>query len=193
MIEKMLDAFNKIHPLSEALIDALISITEINDYPKKTVLLKEGQKATRAYFVLKGMARAFYVSGEKETTRLFMDEGYVITSWLSFYTGEPAHECIELLEDSTLAILPRSEINHLYATFPEFNVLGRKITEHFFYLSEERSVMLRKHTAEEKYHFFIKKYPMLFQRIAQKHIATYLGMKEETLSRIRAKMLKKTK
>jgi signal-transduction protein with cAMP-binding, CBS, and nucleotidyltransferase domain len=100
MIQKMLDAFNKIHPLSEALIDALISITEINDYPKKTVLLKEGQKATRAYFVLKGMARAFYVSGEKETTRLFMDEGYVITSWLSFYTGEPAHECIEFVKFS---------------------------------------------------------------------------------------------
>ncbi len=192
MIQKMLDYFNSVHPMSSELSDAVVGITEIKDYPKKTILLKEGQVANHACFVIKGLARGYYTAGEKEVTRLFMDEGFIITSWLSFYSRQPAHEAIELLEDCTLACMHHDDLQKIYAAFPEFNILGRKVTERFFYLSERRSLMLRRHTAEEKYQMFVEQYPTLFQRIAQKQIATYLGISEETLSRVRAKMLKKS-
>jgi CRP/FNR family transcriptional regulator, anaerobic regulatory protein len=191
MLQKMLDYFNSIHPMSKALSDAIVAITEIHDYPKKAILLKEGQTANHACFVIKGLARAYYTSGDKEITRLFMDEGYIITSWLSFYNREPAHETIEILEDATLALMHHDDLERIYTEFPEFNILGRKVTGYFFFLSEQRSLMLRKHTAEEKYLFFTERHPTLFQRISQKQIATFLGMNEETLSRVRAKMLKK--
>lgn len=193
MIQKMLDHFNSMHPMPKELSDAVVAVTEIYDHPKKTILLKEGQVANHACFVIKGLARAFYISGDKETTRLFMDEGYIITSWLSFYTRKPSHEYIEILEDCTVACLHYDDVIRLYNEFPEFNIIGRKFTEYFFFLAEQRSLMLRKHSAEEKYLFFTEKYPDLFQRISQKQIATYLGMNEETLSRVRAKMLKKLK
>jgi CRP/FNR family transcriptional regulator, anaerobic regulatory protein len=118
MIEKMLSYFNSIHPMSDALSDAVVSITEINDYPKKTILHKEGQVANYACFVIKGLARAYYTSGDKEITRLFMDEGYIITSWLSFYSRQPAHETIEIIEDATLACMHHDDLNRLYAEFP---------------------------------------------------------------------------
>ncbi len=191
MIEKMIDSFNRMHPMSPELIEAIKAVTEINDYPKKTILLKEGQVANYAYFIIKGLTRAYYVTDEKETTRLFMDEGYVITSWISFQTRQPSYEFIETLEDTTLAGIHYNDLQRLYKEFTELNINGRKMVEHFFVRSEERTFMLRKHTAEEKYEFFINHYPDLYQRVSQRQIATFLGMKEETLSRIRAKALKK--
>jgi CRP-like cAMP-binding protein len=75
----------------------------------------------------------------------------------------------------------------MYADFPESNIIGRKQVEYTFYLSEQRTQMLRKHTAEEKYKLFIDKHPTLLQRVSLKHIASYLGISQETLSRVRSK------
>jgi CRP/FNR family transcriptional regulator, anaerobic regulatory protein len=192
MAQQMLDYFNRIHPMSPELSDAVAAITEVHEYPRKTLLLREGQVSHYACYVIKGLARGYYTAGEKEVTRLFMDEGFIITSWLSFYSRQPAHEAIEILEDSTLACMHHDDLEKLYATFPEFNVLGRKVVSNFFYQSEQRQLMLRRYTAEEKYQLFVEQHPTLFQRVAQKQIATFLGISEETLSRVRAKMLKKS-
>lgn len=178
--------------MSPALTEAVIAITSIHEYPKKTILLPDGQVANDACFIIKGLVRAFYTSGDKEITRLFMEEGYVATSWLSFFTRQPAHESLETLEDTVLARLHHDDIMDLYERFPEFNIIGRKLTEYFFFLSEQRNLVLRTPGAEEKYLFFLEKHPGLYQRVSQRLIATYLGMNEETLSRTRAKMLKKS-
>jgi CRP-like cAMP-binding protein len=192
MIEKMIEGLNRLHPMSAELIDAIKVCTIINEYPKKTIILKEGQVASYACFILKGLTRAYYISGGNETTRLFMDEGYVVTSWVSFQTRQPSNEFLETLEDSLLACIHYDDLQKLYHEFAEFNMIGRKLVEHFFVRSEQRTFMLRKQTAEEKYEFFIQHYPDLFQRVSQRYIATFLGMKEETLSRVRAKALKKS-
>jgi CRP-like cAMP-binding protein len=192
MIEKMIEGLNRLHPMSAELIDAIKVCTIINEYPKKTIILKEGQVASYACFILKGLTRAYYISGSNETTRLFMDEGYVVTSWVSFQTQQPSNEFLETLEDSLLACIHHDDLQKLYHEFAEFNMIGRKLVEHFFVRSEQRTFMLRKQTAEEKYEFFIQHYPDLFQRVSQRYIATFLGMKEETLSRVCAKALKKS-
>jgi CRP/FNR family transcriptional regulator, anaerobic regulatory protein len=192
MLQPMLDYFNHVHPMSPELSDAVAAITEIKEYPRKWMLLREGQVSHYACYVVKGLARGYYMAGNKEVTRLFMDEGFIITSWLSFYSQQPAHEAIELLEDSTLACMHHDDLEKIYKAFPEFNILGRKVVERFFYLSEQRQLMLRRYTAEEKYQLFVEQHPTLFQRVAQKQIATFLGVTEETLSRVRAKMLKKS-
>ena len=187
MIEKLLDTFNSYYPLSKEMTEEIIAVTSVNDYPKRTLLLKENQVANHACFVLKGLARSYYMSDGKEITTRFMDEGFMITSWLSFYTRKAGYEIIETLEDSTLACIHYKDIQALYNNFTEFNIVGRKLTEHYFYLSEQRTQLLRKHTAEEKYRFFLKQHPDLLQRTSVRHISTYLGMNEETLSRVRAK------
>lgn len=85
-----------------------------------------------------------------------------------------------------LACVHYDDIQKLYDEFPEFNIIGRRQVEYSFYLSELRTRMLRKHTAEEKYKFFMDNHPTLLQRVPLKNIATYLGMNEETLSRVRS-------
>jgi CRP-like cAMP-binding protein len=190
MIEKMLSAFNKLHPLGEEMKERLEAITVVKEFSKKHLLLQEGQVADHACFVLNGLARAYYITDGREITSRFMDEGFIITSWLSFYTRKPGYEFIETLEDSTIAFMHYNDLQKIYADFLEFNIVGRKLTEYFFFLAEQRTQMLRKHTTDEKYQFFLKEHPDLLQRIPLKYIATYLGMSEETLSRVRSRTAK---
>jgi CRP-like cAMP-binding protein len=187
MIEKMFAALERLHHLNDVMKERLTAITEIKTFPKNHLLLKEGETSNYACFVLKGFARAYYVIDGKAITSRFMTEDFMITSWISFYTRKPGYEYIELLEDSVLGCMHYNDVQALYKDLPGFNMVGRKLIEYYFFLAEQRTQMLRKHTAEEKYHFFLQHYPDLLQRVSLKYIATYLGMSEETLSRVRGK------
>jgi CRP-like cAMP-binding protein len=185
VIEKLFALLEKFYPLTEEMKDRLVSITEIHKYPRKTILLKEGQVSQHACIVLEGLARAYYISDGKEITTRFMDEGFIITSWLSYYTQQPGYEYVETIEDTVAGCIAYKDVQQMYHDIPDFNIAGRKIAEYFFFLSEQRTQLLRKHTAEEKYQFYLQRHPDLMQRIPLKYIATYLGMNEETLSRVR--------
>ncbi len=191
MIEKLIDRLNSLSPMSEVLKGRIRSLAKITTCRKGDFILKEGQVCNKVCLVLKGLARFYYVNEGNEITSRFMDEGTIITSWISYYTQKPGNEFIEALEDSTLACVDYPDIQRLYSDFPEFNIIGRRQVEYAFYLAEQRTQMLRKHTAEEKYKFFLDNHPTLLQRVPLKHIATYLGMNEETLSRVRTKFHKK--
>ena len=187
MIEKLIARLNGLYPMSEELTEKIKTLTKITSHPRKTILLKEGDVNNNACMVLSGLVRAYYLNEGKDITSRFMDEGFIITSWISFYTRKPGNEFLETQEDTSLACVHYNDIQKLYDEFPEFNIIGRKQVEYSFYMSELRTRMLRKHTAEEKYRFFLENHPNLMQRVSLKHIATYLGMNEETLSRIRTK------
>ncbi len=191
MIRILLEKLNRFHQLSPELTDRIISVTKFITYQAGDFILKEGQVCTKACLVVKGLARSYYINEDKDITSRFMDEGFIITSWISYYTQQPGNEFIEALEETTLTCIDYADIQKLYSEFPEFNIVGRKQAEYGFYLAEQRTQILRKHTAEEKYKFFLDNYPTMMQRVALKHIATYLGMNEETLSRVRSKFHKK--
>jgi CRP/FNR family transcriptional regulator, anaerobic regulatory protein len=187
MIEKLIERLNGLHPMSEALKERIITITKISKHPKKTILLKDGDVNNYICMVISGLVRSYYINEGKDITSRFMDEGFIITSWISFYTRKPGNEFIETQEDTILACVHYKDIQKLYDEFPEFNIIGRKQVEYSFYMAELRTRMLRKHTAEEKYKFFLENHAALLQRVSLKHVATYLGINEETLSRIRTK------
>lgn len=191
MIEKLIARLNGLHPMSKQLTERIKSITRMAQHPKKTILLKEGDINNHICMVISGLVRSYYLNEGKEITSRLMDEGFIITSWISFYTRKPGNEFLETIEDTMLACVHYNDIQNLYNEFPEFNIIGRKQVEYSFYMSELRTRMLRKHTAEEKYKFFIENHPTLLQRVSLKNIATYLGMNEETLSRVRTRYHKK--
>ena len=191
MIEVLLEKLNKFHFLGKELKERVISVTKIETRQQGDFILKDGQICKKACLVLKGLARSYYIIDGRDITSRFMDEGFIITSWISYYTQQPGNEFIEAIEETTLASIDYAEIQQLYVDFPEFNIIGRKQAEFGFYLAEQRTQILRKHTAEEKYKFFLNNHPTLLQRVPLKHIATYLGMNEETLSRVRTKFHKR--
>jgi CRP/FNR family transcriptional regulator, anaerobic regulatory protein len=185
MLEKLLERLNALHKMDEPLIERIKEIARIVEHPAKTYLLRGGQVCDKACMVIKGLARAYYVNEDRDITSRFMDEGFIITSWVSYYHQQPGDEFIEAMEDTTLACIRYNDIQQLYKDYPQFNIVARKQTEYSLYTSEMRTRMLRKHTAKEKYAFFLHQHPDLVNRVPLKHIATYLGMNEETLSRIR--------
>jgi len=191
MFEALLEKLNTLSPLSEELTERLRSITKIVTYPAGAFILKEGQVCSKACLVIKGLARSYYINEGRDITSRFMDEGFIITSWISYYTQQPGNEFIVAMEETTLTCVEYAEIQKLYIDFPEFNIIGRRQVEFAFYQSEERTQLLRKHTAEEKYRLFFEHHPTLLQRVPLKNIATYLGMNEETLSRVRSKFHKR--
>ncbi|MEQ1678666.1 MAG: Crp/Fnr family transcriptional regulator [Chitinophagaceae bacterium] len=193
MLESLLERLNAMHKMEEPLIERIRELTHLVTYPKKAYLLRDGQVCDKACMVVKGLARAYYINEDRDITSRFMDEGFIITSWISYYHQQPGDEFIEAIEDTTLACIRYSDIQQLYKEYPLFNIVGRKQTEYSLYTSELRTRMLRKHTAEEKYAFFLNQHPDLMNRVPLKHIATYLGMNEETLSRIRSKFRKTEK
>lgn len=168
------------------LAEKVRSMAIIDTFSKSDFILKEGQVCNKACFIVKGLTRSYYLREGIEITSRFMEEGNIVTSWPSYYTQKKGNEFIQALEKTVLACLTYSDIQKLYFEFPDFNIIGRKQVEYAFYQSELRTQMLRKHTAEEKYYFFTTHHPSLLQRVSLKHIATYLGMTEETLSRVRS-------
>jgi CRP/FNR family transcriptional regulator, anaerobic regulatory protein len=190
MIDKLLEKLKALGPISEKLEERIRSIAYTNTYKAGEVILHINQPCNRICLITNGLTRSYYLNDGKEITSRFMEEGFIVTSWVSYYTQKPGEEIIEAVEDTMLACINYTDIQEMYIDFPESNVIGRRQVEYAFFLSEQRTQMLRGHTATDKYKFFLNNHSSLLQRVPLKHIATYLGMSEETLSRVRSKFHK---
>ncbi len=147
--------------------------------------LKQGQLIS-SYFVLqKGIFRAYYIRNGKDINAWFGAENQIFGSILPVYANKPSPENIQLLEDSEIFSLSANELNILYKDYPELHLIGRKIAEEVCILLEERINSLHFESATERYHSLIQQQPYLVNRINLGHIASFLGITQETLSRIR--------
>ncbi len=187
MHEKLFQTFERIMPLGENLKDYLRENTNVVEHKKKHLLLEDGKTCKNIYFINSGFARAFYVKDGKEVTSWLMGEGELIISVYSFFTQQPGAENIQMLEDSELIVLSYEQLQRSYQLFPEFNTIGRVLTEHYYMLSEERTIGMRMLTAKERYDNLVTKYPLILQHVSLGQIASYLGITQETLSRVRGK------
>lgn len=190
MLDPFFSYLETIHPLSPDLRDRLSHDLEITEVPKKETLLRDGERADYLYVVLEGMLRSYYIRDGVEITNRFMKENHIVVSVNSFYKRRPGYEFIEAMEPSTLARIHYNTLQQLYKDFIEFNYTARILTEHYFSASEERLYLLRKQKAEDRYLYFMENYPDLLNRAPLGHIASFLGMNLETLSRIRSKLKK---
>jgi CRP-like cAMP-binding protein len=186
-MEKLLLYLNSIHSLSAELIEHLQGILKVKELPKKGYLLKEGFVCRNISFIEKGILRCFYGKDDKEISSWFMKEGDVIISVESFFHQSVSYENIQALEECTLYYINYNELQYIYRHFPEFNFVGRVLTERYYNLSEQRLFSLRMQRAQERYQFLLEHFPEIIKRVPSKYIASYLSITEETLSRIRSR------
>ncbi len=190
MLQTLFNYISNIHPLDDEITQALDLNFEIIEVPKRYMILKDGDTCDYLYLVLSGLVRMYYIKGDEEVCSLFIEEKHFLHVPNSFYKRKPGYQYVETLEPSVIARVHFDKLQHLYKTYPELNFIGRVITENYFVKSEERLYLLRKQTAEERYNYFIERYPSLLLRVPLKYIASYLGLTLETLSRIRNKIRK---
>lgn len=185
-MDQLLAFLNSIHKLSPETIEYLYNTLKRIEVPKKHYVLTQGHICENIYFVEIGLLRCFYLKDGKEICSWFMQEGDVIVSVISFFNQITSFENIQALEDCVLYYVDYKELQNLYNNFPEFNFVGRILTEKYYQLSEQRVFSIRMQRALDRYHFLMEQFPQFILRVPSKYIASYLGITEETLSRIRA-------
>jgi CRP-like cAMP-binding protein len=191
MDNKLLKYFSRIMPLSEEEIEAIVETMNIQPYKKGFVLLKEGQISTEAYFILEGCVRQYYVvDGEEKTNNFFTEEQWVVSiNSLSQIT--PSNHFLECCIDSLLVVGNREKEEDLYRRFPKLETISRKVMEKVFAEQQEILSSYTIDTPEQRYLKLLKSRPKLFQNIPQYQIASYIGVKPESLSRIRKRISQK--
>jgi len=153
---------------------------------KRTFLLQPREIDRHIYFVNRGCLRMFYTDKEgMEHNICFYPENWWACDIVSFFKGKPAVNTIQALEDSEVYYISLPRLEELFIEIPKFERFFRILTQNGFDLYQKRIVSNLSQTAEERYLEFRKLYPGLGSRIAQKHIATYLGITPAFLSMMR--------
>lgn len=187
--DNLFAVFNHIYPLSDELKSAITRHAKVVHVARKTVLLEAGSPSDKIYFIIKGAARVYYLDEDGvETTSWFLFENELLISVYSFFKGVPSFEYLETIEDCKFIVLKRETLDWLYEHFLEFNFIGRKLTESYYVRNEEQANSLRKLDAKARYKELLHTSPQLINRVPLGYIASYLGISQETLSRIRKKI-----
>ena len=182
-IEQILD---KIYPLSDSSKLILKNhIVELS-FPKNKILISADKIEKDFYFIKKGIARTFVYTDGDETTFSFGKEGDTIISMKSYIANQKGYENVELLEDCLVYKLNTQDIRKLYTENIEIANWGIKFAENELLKAEDRLLTRQFGTATNRYEILLKNYPNLLQRVQLGYIASYLGITQVSLSRIRA-------
>lgn len=183
-----LSYLSSIISVSDSLETEFYAVSKQLIVSKNQSLIDIGNRCNDLYFVEKGLLRGYYFDEGKEITNWLAQEGEFATSLYSLVASKPSPETIQALEDCVLIQLPYSSLQNLYLKFPETERLGRIITETYYVKLEERLLNIQFKTAKERYQNFVLSKPSLLQRTSLGQIASYLGITQETLSRIRSEL-----
>ncbi len=188
MYDQILKRLSQFISLDKSEEDYFVTKLIVKDFNKKELVLKEGQICKYAYFINSGCVRYYYnIEGQENTAQFFFENGWY-TDHESFLTGKPTQQNIETLEKTQLILLSALDLQQLFIDIPKFERFGRLMAENAFLGIRQRSEMLENQTAEERYLTLMKERPKVFERIPQHYIASYLGIKPPSLSRIRKRI-----
>lgn len=155
---------------------------------KNEYLLSEGRICRHLYFLETGALRGYYSLDDKEITHWFAFENDFVTSFHSFTTAQPSVENIQLIEGSVLWSISKDTLTALFNRFHEIEKLVRIAYEKYYIRLEERFVNAQFKTATERYEQLLQQTPHILERVPLGQVASYLGISQETLSRIRSKL-----
>ena len=189
MTTKIIQSIKLIASLNEAEEKAFLRILEVKVFKKKAFLLQEGKLCNKITFVNKGCVRLFYnVEGAENTMQFFFGDSWY-TDYASFLTGNPTIENMQALVETEVIQFTKNDLYSLYNTMPVFERIGRVFAENAFLSISQLNQMKTNEEPEVRYINLLKRRPELIQQVPQHYIASYLGIKPETLSRIRKRIL----
>ena len=160
---------------------------------RKEILVQAGEVANYAYFLVEGCMRYYYVTNGEEQIGQFFFEGAWAGALFSFLSREPSRMYFDAIEDSVLLGLNNDRIQRTYTEIPKLERFGRMLVEKTFISSQQRSASFLTQSPTEKYQHLVATRPKVVARIPQYMIASYLGIKPESLSRIRKKIAREEK
>jgi CRP-like cAMP-binding protein len=187
-LKAVTETIDSIYPLSEEARRELLANVYKADLPKGHILFKEGEVSSKVFFIERGIARAFCYRNDQEVTFWFGTEGDLIFSYYSYVANKPGYETVELLEPAVVYVLELQQLQRLFLSNIEIANWGRKLAEYELIKTEERFIAFQFQSATQRYRSLLEQDPQLIQRVPLYHIASYLGVTQVTLSRIRAEI-----
>ena len=172
-------------PMTPLGIDMLAGILVPMRFQKGETILEEGKVCNALFFVEKGMVRQYYYKNKKDVTEHFSFEGRIVFCIESFLKQEPSRLIVEALENTQLYAIPYDELHTLMVRNQDIEMLYRKILEHVAISSQEHADSQRFENAAERYDRLLREKPEIILRAPMVHIASFLQMTPETLSRVR--------
>lgn len=170
------------------LIEPFLSLSEREVYPKGATLLEEGKICRKLFFVEKGILRFYYINEEGEDiTHWFLLENDFVTEINSFIQQEASEYYLETLEDSVVYTCSYDSFSNITELFPDAHQLWNIILAKSLLELGEKIKDLQFRDAKTRYDNLLEKHPTITQRVSLKHIASYLGIAQPSLSRIRKK------
>jgi CRP-like cAMP-binding protein len=182
ILQKYIDQFIDL-PAEE--LEALISSIEVRSVDKKVRLTDINETEKYLYFVIKGLARKFFLKGKEEIITQIAKEGELISSSVSYFSGTPSGYVIETVEPTTFYSLHHDRADQLYSRYPKLERLSRLIITELFLQKEVWELERIRYSTKERFLRFMNENPELFQRVPQKYLASYLNIKPETFSRLK--------
>jgi len=177
--------FKKYTALSEKAEEAIVAICSSITIKKNKDLQSIGHTCKTIYFINKGIARIYYFKDGIDVTENFFFENSIIARVESLFTGKPSRKAIQVLEDAEIVGINANQLFKLYDSFPEIERLFRKIFEAAYVETVHRIEGIQFHTAEERYKALLQEAPDILKRVPLKYVASYLGITQVSLSRIR--------
>lgn len=190
MQDLLFDFISKYISLTEDEKNAIVSLDIFRSEKKGTVLLKEGQKSKDGYFVLKGCIRTYYIIDGVEKTTAFYTEMEGLTPHCVI-NKVPSEYFISCTEDTILTVANPDMEAEIFSKFPKFETLCRILTEELLAKQQINFDEFKTSSPEQRYLNLLQKRPDLIQRVPQHQLASYLGIKPQSLSRLRARILEK--
>ena len=187
MENTLIDFISKYISLSEDEKNVITSLDIFHSIKKGTLLLKEGQCSNEGYFVLKGCLRTFYViEGEEKTTAFYSEmEGLTPNCVLN---KQPSEYFISSVEDSIVTVSNPDMEAEMFEKFPKFETLCRILSEQLLAKNQISFDEFKTSSPEKRYLNLLEARPDLLQRVPQHQIASYLGIRPQSLSRLRARI-----
>ncbi len=192
MQDILFEFISKYITLTEEEKNALLSLELFHSLKKGTVILKEGQRSKDSYFVLKGCIRTYYdLDGEEKTTAFYTEMDVLTPPCVISQT--PSEYYISCVEDTILTISNADMEVEVNSKFPKFELMCRLLSEQLLAKQQINFDEFKTSSPEQRYLNLLEKRPDLIQRVPQYQLASYLGIKAESLSRIRARITEKNK
>ena len=155
---------------------------------KNEHFLQATEVCTKLGFLCKGLVRYYVFRNDEEATLEFTKEGEFVADYGSFIAKEPSIQNIQALEDCEFLVIDYDKLQELYKISKNANLLGRIIIEHRFIIMVNQLLTVHRYNPEDRYRYFLEHYKDLTQRIPQYLIASYVGVKPQSLSRIRKRI-----
>jgi CRP-like cAMP-binding protein len=190
MKEILFNFISKYVSLTDEEKEVLLSLNLFRTIKKGTNLLEQGQKSKESYFVLQGCIRTFYIiDGEEKTTAFYTEMGALTPHCV--VNKAPSEYYISCVEDSILLVSNSDMSVDVNSKFPKFDIMCRMFSEELLAKQQMDFDEFKTSSPEQRYLNLVQKRPDLIQRVPQHQLASYLGIKPQSLSRLRARILEK--